>query len=70
LVSTTKLTTTTEDHMNGLYLYQGLAQEHINDLRRDADKARLIRQARRRRQHSQGNGRGAAYRSARPATAR
>ena len=56
--------------MNGLYLYQGLAQEHINDLRRDADKARLIRQARRSRQHSQGNGRGAAYRSARPATAR
>jgi hypothetical protein len=69
-VSTTKLTTTTEDHMNGLYLYQGLAQEHINDLRRDADRARLVRRARRSRQDSQGDGGGAAYRSARPATAR
>lgn len=56
--------------MNGLYLYQGLAQEHINDLRRDADKARLVRRARRSRQDSQGDGGGAAYRSARPATAR
>ncbi len=55
--------------MYSLYLYSGLAQEHINDLRRDADQARLVRRARRRRQQSAAGG-GRTYRSARPATAR
>ncbi len=55
--------------MYSLYLYSGLAQEHINDLRRDADQARLARRARRRR-HSQARDGATAYRSARPATAR
>jgi hypothetical protein len=69
VVSTTKVTTTTEDDMYSLYLYSGLAQEHINDLRRDADQARLARRARRRRQ-SQARDGATAYRSTRPATAR
>jgi hypothetical protein len=69
VVSTTKVNTTTEDDMYSLYLYSGLAQEHINDLRRDADQARLVRRARRRRQQSAAGG-GRTYRSARPATAR
>ena len=70
VVSATKLTTTTEEDMtNNLYgLYSGLAQQHIDDLRREADKARLVRSARRRRQRSRDGA--SAYRSARPVAAR
>ena len=56
--------------MTALYGYDSsLIQQHIDELRRDADKARLVRQARRRRQRAQADG-GRTYRSARPATAR
>lgn len=56
--------------MSALYDFNSsLIQQHIDELRRDADQARLARRARRRRQRSEVGG-GRTYRSARPATAR
>jgi hypothetical protein len=46
----------------------GLVQQHIDDLRRDADKARLVRRARRSRQQRRDGV--SAHRLARPVTAR
>jgi hypothetical protein len=67
-VVSTATTTTTEDDMT-LYDYDsGLVQQHIDDLRRDADKARLVRGARRRRQRSRQSA--SAQRAARPVAAR
>jgi hypothetical protein len=57
--------------MSILYDYDSsLVRQHIDELRRDADKARLIRRSRRHRQESQARNGASAHRSARPATAR